>query len=266
MLRSSAWSSRNSRRTPRRGFPADRRRNRAGWPGRFVGGAPAARSAAAGGACEVISLGFVGQHRRATPPAARSPAVGGTAPGPRPGPRRRSPKPSSCRRNPSMAARSARRPRRVARRPWWCRAARSGGPGGAPGGQIGHDPAELHLLLRQLGAVLEGAEEDRADGGAPPADRHHGDGLDPAAGEHREDAGEGGIPGGVGDVDHLAGLQGTAQLGVAVQIHHVVPDSRILVARHQVDRAAAALRQKHRQRSSPNVFPSRRATVWTMST
>ena len=46
------------------------------------------------------------------------------------------------------------------------------------GGEVGHDLAELEIGGGEAGAVAEGAEEDRADGGAPPRDRNDGDGLD----------------------------------------------------------------------------------------
>ena len=48
----------------------------------------------------------------------------------------------------------------------------------------------------------------------------------------------------VGDEHRLARLEGALELGVAVQVHHVVPDARVFVARHQPHRLAAALRQE----------------------
>ena len=39
-------------------------------------------------------------------------------------------------------------------------------------------------------------------------------------------------------------LQGALQLGVAVHVDHVVPDARVLVARDQAHRLAAALHQE----------------------
>ena len=48
----------------------------------------------------------------------------------------------------------------------------------------------------------------------------------------------------VGDEHRLAGLQGALELGIAVHVHHVVPDARVLVARDQAHRLAAALHQE----------------------
>ena len=55
-----------------------------------------------------------------------------------------------------------------------------------------------------------------------------------------------GSAGRVGDEDGLAGLDRAPQLGIAVEVHHVVPDARILVARHQAHPAPAPLGEEDR--------------------
>ena len=62
---------------------------------------------------------------------------------------------------------------------------------------------------------------------------------------------EAGVGSDVVDVDGLAGLECLAELGVAVEVHHVVADARVFVARHQAHGPPPALRQEDRRAVQP---------------
>jgi hypothetical protein len=62
---------------------------------------------------------------------------------------------------------------------------------------------------------------------------------------------ESGIVGDIGDEHCLPGLERALELGIPGQIHHIVADARILVARHQAHRVAAALREEDRAAVQP---------------
>jgi hypothetical protein len=107
------------------------------------------------------------------------------------------------------------------------------------GGERPHDLDEPHVLVRERGPVAEGAQEDRPDRHAAPRDRDHRDGLDAPRLQLALHVLQHRVVGGVRDEDHLPTLQGAPQLGVALEVHHVVADGRILVGRHQPHRVAS---------------------------
>src|SRR5439155_17270526 len=105
------------------------------------------------------------------------------------------------------------------------------------------------------GAVTEGAEEDGADGRAPPRDRDDGDGLYLARRQRPPGRAERRIGRCVGDEYRLPGLQRAPELGVPVEVHDVIADARIFVARHQPYAASAPLREEDRAAVEAEGFP-----------
>jgi hypothetical protein len=103
------------------------------------------------------------------------------------------------------------------------------------GGERGDDLTEAHIAVRERLGVALGPEKDRADHGAAPTDRNHDDRADVAKVEQRLDVREHRVVGGVGHEDRFAGLEGTLQLGVAIQVDDEIANRRIFVARDEAD-------------------------------
>src|SRR2546427_5944786 len=121
-------------------------------------------------------------------------------------------------------------------------------------GDRGDHLHESHVLVRERGAVAEGAQEDRPDRYTPPRDRHHRDGLHAAADELALHVLQARIGGGVGDEHRLAPLHRALQLGVALEVYYVVANGRILVGGDQSHRPAAALGEEDRAAVQPERF------------
>src|SRR6478672_3887486 len=105
------------------------------------------------------------------------------------------------------------------------------------GGQRGDRLAEAYVAVAEWLGVTLGAEEDRPDDGALPADRHDDDGAHVARVERRLDAAKLRVVGGVRNEHGLAAIECPLELRVSVQVDDEIPDRRNLVARHEADLA-----------------------------
>src|SRR4029079_15590620 len=103
----------------------------------------------------------------------------------------------------------------------------------------------------EIGPVPEGSQEDGPDGRTPPRDRYDGDGLDPAELQGAPHVLQRLILLDVRDEYRATGLDGLSQLRIAVEVHHVVPDARILVAGHESNGPPVPLRQEDRAAIQP---------------
>src|SRR5204863_59693 len=115
----------------------------------------------------------------------------------------------------------------------------------------GHHLHESHVLVGERGAIAEGTQENRPDRHTAPRDRHHRDGLHAAADELALPVLETRIGGRAGDEHRLAALHRAFQLGVALEVHHVVANGGILVGGDQPHGPAAALGEKDRAAVQP---------------
>src|SRR2546427_3043682 len=121
-----------------------------------------------------------------------------------------------------------------------------------------HDALPIsHVLVGERGAIAEGTQENRPDRHTAPRDRHHRDGLHAAADELALHVLQTRVGGRVGDEHRLAALHRAFQLGVALQVHHVVANGGILVGRDQPHGPAAPLGEKDRAAVQPERLAQR---------
>ena len=94
-------------------------------------------------------------------------------------------------------------------------------------------------LGERLGLTLR-AQEDGADDGGPPSNRHHDDRAHVTEIECRPRILQHGIVRRVGDEHRVARLERSLELRVPIQIDDEVPDRRVFVARDQPDLGVSA--------------------------
>ena len=101
------------------------------------------------------------------------------------------------------------------------------------GGERRDDLAESDVAVGEGVRIAFGAEEDRANDGTAPPDRHDDDRADIAEVEQRLDVREHRVVRRIRDEHRLAGLERALELGVAIEIDDEIADRRILVARDE---------------------------------
>ena len=102
------------------------------------------------------------------------------------------------------------------------------------------DLTEADIALGERLRLPLGAQEDRADDRRAPSDRHDDDRAHVAYVECGACVLQHRIVRRVRNEHRIAGLERPLELRVAVEVHHEVPDGRVLVACHEADVGVAA--------------------------